>query len=102
MVDIYVVVVVCYFVDVIHFVFIHTVYQVVIKVVVCGGLNGSWTPEPCVYFENGMWQPLKDTKYPRCNIDCDITSRSYFVKMNSTLGSVVPLAMLNNIVVYFN
>ena len=69
MVDLYVVVVVCHFVDVGHVVFIHTVYQVVNKVVVCGGLNGSWTPEPCVYFENGMWQPLKDTKYPRCNID---------------------------------
>ena len=68
-VDIYVVVVVCYFVDVGHVVFIHTVYQVVDKVVVCGGLNGSWTPEPCNFFENEIWQTLKDTKYPRCNID---------------------------------
>ena len=27
---------------------------------------------------------------------CDMTSRSYFCKMNSTLGSVVPLAMFHN------
>ena len=25
--------------------------------------------------------------------NCDMTSRSYFGKMNSTLGSIVPLAM---------
>ena len=28
--------------------------------------------------------------------NCDMTSRSYFGKMNSTLGSIVPLAMFLN------
>ena len=31
-----------------------------------------------------------------CVWTCDMTSRSYFDKMNSTLGSVVPLAMLTH------
>ena len=31
-----------------------------------------------------------------CVWTCDMTSRSYFDKMNSTLGSVVPLAMFKN------
>ena len=37
------------------------------------------------------WFDLED---PDQRWTCDMTSRSYFGKMNSTLGSVVPLAML--------
>ena len=33
---------------------------------------------------------------PICVWTCDMNSRSYFGKMNSTLGSVVPLAMFTN------
>ena len=35
---------------------------------------------------------------PICVWTCDMTSRSYFGKMNSTLGSVVPLAMFSVII----
>ena len=35
----------------------------------------------------------EDEMWKICVWTCDMTSRSYFFKMNSTLGSVVPLAM---------
>ena len=50
-------------------------------------------------FEVSAWSRLwRRNLIKICVWTCDITSRSYFGKMNSTLGSVVPLAMfLNNI-----
>ena len=36
-----------------------------------------------------------------CGRTCDMTLRSYFGKMNSTLGSVVPLAMFFLLIIFF-
>ena len=43
----------------------HTMDWVDNSLVVCGGLNGSWTTAPCTQFKNGTWQPLKNTKHQR-------------------------------------
>jgi len=43
----------------------HTMDWIDNTLVICGGLNGSWTPTPCTQFKNGTWQSLKNTKHPR-------------------------------------
>ena len=46
------------------------------------------------YFEVDAWSRFRRWNLIRiCVRTCDVTSRSYFGKMNSTLGPVVPLAM---------
>ena len=44
-------------------------------------------------FEVGAWSRFWRCLIKICVRTCDMTSRSYFGKQNSTLGSVVPLAM---------
>ena len=44
-------------------------------------------------FEVGTWSRFWRCLIKICVRTCDMTSRSYFGKQNSTLGSVVPLAM---------
>ena len=46
------------------------------------------------YFEVGAWSRLRTCLIKICLRICDMSLRSYFGKQNSTLGSVVPLAML--------
>ena len=45
-------------------------------------------------FEVGAWSRFWICLIKICVRICDMTSRNYFGKQNSTLGSVVPLAML--------